>query len=189
MEANVPLGRDDLFRHRAQRRDAAGWEARPIPLIVVRFRVDRAIAGVRPGQVLTVREWAGAWSMHRAMREGQRLLIFLYPASRLGLTSPVGGPQGQVVLGSRGSIVRTSEVGIDSSAFAARLKSCPPANLTGVGVFPGYGDFAQGQCGSENSVVPGRGCADEMGRSRRNARRSTHGAGAQHGRAAEQCPH
>jgi hypothetical protein len=92
--------------------------------------------------------------MHRAMREGQRLLIFLYPAGRLGLTSPVGGPQGQVVLGSRGEIVRTSEVGIDSSAFAARLKSCPPANLTGVGVFPGYGDFAQGECGSENSVVP-----------------------------------
>ena len=77
---------------------------RPILLVLIKFRVDRAIAGVRPGQVLTVREWTGAWPLHRAMREGQRLLIFLYPPSRLGLTSRVGGPLGQVVLDSRGEI-------------------------------------------------------------------------------------
>jgi hypothetical protein len=80
---------------------------RPLPLILTKFRVDRAVAGVQPGQVLTVREWAGAWPLHRAMRGGQRLLIFLYPPSRLGLTSPVGGPLGQVVLDLRGEIVRT----------------------------------------------------------------------------------
>jgi len=128
----------------------------PLPLILTKFRVDRAIVGVQAGQVLTVREWAGAWSSHRAMRVGQRLLIFLYPPSRLGLTSPVGGTLGQVVLGSRGEIVRTAaaEGGIDSAAFAVRLKSCPPENLIGVGVLPGFGVFPQGQCGSENSVVP-----------------------------------
>jgi hypothetical protein len=80
---------------------------RPLPLVLTKFRVDRAIAGVQSGQVLTVREWAGAWPLHRAMRGGLRLLIFLYPPSRLGLTSPVGGPLGQVVLDSRGEIVRT----------------------------------------------------------------------------------
>jgi hypothetical protein len=129
---------------------------RPLTLILTKFRVDRAIAGVQPGQVLTVREWAGAWPLHRAMRGGQRLLIFLYPPSRLGLTSPVGGPLGQVVLDSSGEIVRTAaaEAGIHSAAFAARLKSCPPENLTGVGVFPGYGVFPQAQCVGENSVVP-----------------------------------
>ncbi len=129
---------------------------RPLPLILTKFRVDRAIAGVRPGEVLTVREWAGAWSTHRAMRGGERLLIFLYPPSRLGLTSPVGGPLGQVVLGSRGEIVRTSaaEARVDSTAFAARLKSCPPENQIGVGVFAGYGVFPQAQCVGENSVVP-----------------------------------
>jgi hypothetical protein len=90
------------------------------------------------------------------MRGGQRLLIFLYPPSRLGLTSPVGGPLGQVVLDSRGEIVRTSaaEAGLDSEAFAARLKSCPPENLIGVGGFPGYGVFPQAQCLGEHSVVP-----------------------------------
>jgi hypothetical protein len=90
------------------------------------------------------------------MRGGQRLLIFLYPPSRLGLTSPVGGQLGQVLLSSGGEIVRISaaEAGIDSAAFAARLKSCPPENLFGVGVFPGYGVFPQAQCVGENSVVP-----------------------------------
>ncbi len=163
-------------------------QGRPLPLILTKFRVDRAIAGVQPGQVLIAREWAGAWSMHHAMRSGQRVLIFLYPPSRLGLTSPVGGPLGQVALDSRGEIVQASvsapdtrsglpppettkivdaatsgakaqfqnrlnaalkrcstqsqsvsencEAGLDSAAFAARLKSCPPQNLPVAGVFP-----------------------------------------------------
>ncbi len=129
---------------------------RPIPLILIKFRVDRAIAGVQKGQVLPVREWTGAWPTHRAMRGGEHLLIFLYPPSRLGLTSPVGGPLGQVLLSSRGEIVRTSaaEARVDSTAFAARLKSCPPENQVGVGVFPVYGVFPQAQCVGENSVVP-----------------------------------
>jgi hypothetical protein len=90
------------------------------------------------------------------MRGGQRLLIFLYPPSRLGLTSPVGGPLGQVVLSSRGEIVRTSaaEAGVDSAAFAAGLKSCPSENLFGVGAFLCSGVFPQAQCLGENSVVP-----------------------------------
>ncbi|MFY9561380.1 MAG: hypothetical protein WAQ52_14190 [Terriglobales bacterium] len=77
----------------------------PLPIIQVKFRVDRAIAGVQQGQVLTIREWAGVWSSHRAMRSGQRILLFLFPPSRLGLTSPVGGPLGQIALDSRGEIV------------------------------------------------------------------------------------
>jgi hypothetical protein len=68
------------------------------PSIELRFQVDKAIAGVEPGQVLTIHEWAGAWSAHRPMSKGQHILIFLYPPSRLGLTSPVGGSMGQVAL-------------------------------------------------------------------------------------------
>jgi hypothetical protein len=73
-----------------------------IPSIQWRFRVDEAIAGVESGQILTVREWAGASSMHRALRPGERILILLYPPSRLGLTSPVGGPLGLIPLDSHG---------------------------------------------------------------------------------------
>jgi hypothetical protein len=69
------------------------------------FRVDEAIAGVEPGQILTIHEWAGAWVMHRPMTSGQRILIFLYPPSRLGLTSPVGGSLGQIALDPSGKNV------------------------------------------------------------------------------------
>jgi hypothetical protein len=78
---------------------------RPVPTMQVKFRVDRAIAGVHSGQVLTLREWAGAWSTHRAMRRGQRMLFFFYPPSRLGLTSPVGGPLGVVALDPSGRTI------------------------------------------------------------------------------------
>ena len=80
--------------------------ARPIPgmtsAVQLSFRVDEAIAGVERGQILTIHEWTGAWSMQRSMSPGQHILIFLYPLSRLGLTSPVGGSLGQIFLDSRG---------------------------------------------------------------------------------------
>jgi hypothetical protein len=74
-----------------------------VAAIPLRFRVETAIAGVEAGQVLTIYEWAGAESMHPPMQAGERLLLFLYPRSRLGLTSPVGGAQGQILLISNAS--------------------------------------------------------------------------------------
>jgi hypothetical protein len=79
------------------------------PAVQLSFRVDHAIAGVEQGQILTIHEWVGAWSMHRPMRSGQHILIFLYPLSRLGFTSPVGGSLGQVVLDPSGKIVSNYE--------------------------------------------------------------------------------
>jgi hypothetical protein len=78
------------------------------PAVQLTFRVDQAIAGVEQGQILTIHEWAGAWSMHRPMSSGQHILIFLYPLSRLGFTSPVGGALGQVALDSSGKNVSKS---------------------------------------------------------------------------------
>ena len=75
------------------------------PAVQLSFHVDEAIAGVERGQVLTIHEWAGAWSMHRPMSKGQHFLMFLYPPSRLGLTSPVGGSLGQIALDSSGQNV------------------------------------------------------------------------------------
>jgi hypothetical protein len=83
--------------------------AAAIPVLQLSFRVDQAIAGVEPGQIFTLHEWAGAWSMQRPMRTGQHILIFLYPLSRLGLTSPVGGALGQVALDPSGKNVSTYE--------------------------------------------------------------------------------
>jgi hypothetical protein len=75
------------------------------PAVQLSFRVDQAIVGVEQGQILTIHEWAGAWSMHRPMSSGQHILIFLYPLSRLGFTSPVGGALGQIALDPTGKSV------------------------------------------------------------------------------------
>src|SRR5260370_31092680 len=79
------------------------------PAIQLTFRVDSAIAGVELGQILTIHEWAGAWYMHCPMTSGQHILIFLYPLSRLGFTSPVGGSLGQVALDASGKNVSDRE--------------------------------------------------------------------------------
>ena len=69
-----------------------------VPTIQMKLRVERAIAGVQAGQVLTIREWAGAWSMHRPMHAGEHVLLLLYSPSSLGFTSPVNGALGQIAL-------------------------------------------------------------------------------------------
>ena len=94
-----------VFSGRVIEVEASHAQDQALPTIRLKFQVDRAIAGVEVGQVLTVREWAGAWSMHRPMRAGEHVLLLLYPPSRLGLTSPVGGPRGQVALDASGSWV------------------------------------------------------------------------------------
>ncbi len=97
-----------------------------VPTIEVKFRVDRAIAGVHQGEVLTIREWAAAWSRQRELRPGQRVLLFLYPPSRLGLTSPVGGPLGQIELSGKGeTVVPPAPVAAVSSRSALPVPSLP----------------------------------------------------------------
>jgi hypothetical protein len=76
-----------------------------IPAVELSFRVDEPIAGVKRGQVVTIHEWTGAMDRQRLMVKGQRILILLYPPSRLGLTSPVGGSLGQVALDASGKNV------------------------------------------------------------------------------------
>jgi len=99
------------------------------PAVELTFRVDRAIVGVEQGQTLTIHEWAGAWSMHRPMSSGQHILIFLYPPSRLGFTSPVGGSLGQVALDSSGKNVSGQEQ--KPAAVGVRNES-PPQPLVPV---------------------------------------------------------
>ncbi|MGB9204498.1 MAG: hypothetical protein WCB94_11085 [Terriglobales bacterium] len=99
-----------------------------IPALQLSFRVDRAIAGVKRGQVLTIREWTGASSMQRPMIKGQHILIFLYPPSRLGLTSPVGGSLGQVALDASGK-------NVSGAGFANAL---PPGRYVPQGLKPAF---------------------------------------------------
>jgi hypothetical protein len=71
--------------------------------VKITFRVEQAIRGTRFGQVLTIREWAGLWNSGEHYRPGERLLLFLYSPSKLGLTSSVGGPIGRFDVDSDGN--------------------------------------------------------------------------------------
>ena len=71
----------------------------------ITFRVESAIRGVRRGEVVTIKEWSGLWSNGERYVAGERVLLFLYPKSRLGLTSPVGGKLGRYPVDSAGRVL------------------------------------------------------------------------------------
>ena len=83
------------------RASAAGAQ---VPTIQITFRVEEAIRGVAAGQVLVIREWAGLWTAAPRYRRGERLLLFLYRPSRLGLTSPVSGALGRFAVDPSGQV-------------------------------------------------------------------------------------
>jgi hypothetical protein len=91
--------------------DIQATASAPHKLATVRitFHINQAIRGVRSGRSLTTREWAGLWESGERYRVGQRLLVFLYPRSKLGLTSPVGGWQGRFALDSQGELILGKE--------------------------------------------------------------------------------
>jgi len=74
---------------------------RPAPLgqsvetVAITFHVEKAMRGATPGQDLTIAQWIGLWSTGQRYHVGERVLLFLYPPSKLGLTSAVGWPVGR----------------------------------------------------------------------------------------------
>ncbi len=110
-------------------RTTAGENA--IAFTQVSFRVDQAIRGVRAGESLTIREWSGLWDSGERYRPGERVLLFLYPVSKLGFTSPVGGPLGRFVVDHDGKIhihdLRRTPISINraQSQFAGRTRVSP----------------------------------------------------------------
>jgi hypothetical protein len=91
-----------------------------VATVQITFRVEQAMRGTRAGQVLTIREWAGLWDSGERYRPGQRLLLFLYSPSKLGLTSPVGGPSGRFAVDPNGNALiengRLPELALDSAS-------------------------------------------------------------------------
>jgi hypothetical protein len=71
----------------------------------ITFQVEHAMRGTASGQSVTIHEWAGLWSRGERYRVGEQLLLFLYPPSRLGLTSPVSGAMGKFAVGRQGRIL------------------------------------------------------------------------------------
>jgi hypothetical protein len=81
----------------------------------ITFQVDHAMRGTASGQSVTIHEWAGLWSRGERYRVGEQLLLFLYPPSKLGLTSPVSGALGRFAVGRQGRILLSAQ---HADAFA-----------------------------------------------------------------------
>lgn len=86
-------------------RRLAATKPNELETIEISFRVEQAVRGAQRGQALTIREWAGLWATGESYRPGERVFLFLYPRSRLGLTSPVGGSQGRFAVDVQGRVL------------------------------------------------------------------------------------
>lgn len=71
----------------------------------VTFRVTQGLRGVRDGEIFTIHEWSGLWNGVTRYKSGEHVVLFLYPQSTLGLTSPVAGTLGKFSADASGKIV------------------------------------------------------------------------------------
>jgi hypothetical protein len=87
-----------------------------VETVAITFHVERAIRGTSPGTDLTVSQWMGLWSSGQRYRVGEHLLVFLYPPSKLGLTSSVGAEIGRFRVDPAGRVLLSAQ---QLSAFRA----------------------------------------------------------------------
>ena len=89
------------------RRPATHGQA--VETVAITFHVDIAIRGATPGEDLTIAQWIGLWSGGQRYRVGERVLLFLYPPSKLGLTSCVAGNLGRFSVDSWGRVLLSAQ--------------------------------------------------------------------------------
>jgi hypothetical protein len=80
-----------------------------IATVTVTFHVEQALRGASSGQNFTLRQWIGLWSEGQRYQAGEHVLIFLYPPSRLGLTSVVGDSFGRFRVDAQGYVLFSAE--------------------------------------------------------------------------------
>lgn len=76
-----------------------------VETVKITFRVENAFRGTTPGDTLTISQWIGLWSSGQRYRVGEHVIVFLYPPSKLGLTSVVAGSLGRFQFDSWGHIL------------------------------------------------------------------------------------
>ncbi len=91
-----------------------------VETVRVTFRVEEGVRGVRSRQALTIREWAGLWNAGERYRVGEHVVLMLYPPSRAGLTSPVGGVMGRFALDQEGNLATQSAEALAQDPVAGR---------------------------------------------------------------------
>lgn len=77
--------------------------------VAVTFHIESALRGATAGKNLTINQWIGLWSSGQRYAVGERVLLFLYPKSNLGLTSCVGGPLGRFAMDRAGGVLLTAQ--------------------------------------------------------------------------------
>ena len=84
-------------------------QTQAVATVAITFHIDQAIRGTRVGDSITISQWAGLWSSGQRYRVGERVFLFLYPHSKLGLTSCVGGPMGRFPIDSYGRVLFSAQ--------------------------------------------------------------------------------
>jgi hypothetical protein len=102
------IRRADSFAERAEGH-AVLLSGESAAATLVTFKVEHGLRGATTGQSLTIHEWAGLWTARERYRVGERVLLFLYPPSKLGLTSPVSGLMGRFAIDPEGGIVMNEQ--------------------------------------------------------------------------------
>jgi hypothetical protein len=80
-----------------------------IETVTITFHVENAIRGATAGDDLKISQWIGLWSGGQRYRVGERVLLFLYPPSKLGLTSSVGGAMGRYTIDPWGRVLLSEQ--------------------------------------------------------------------------------
>lgn len=89
------------------RRPAVNGNA--VPSVTITFHIDDSLRGAARGGNFNLTEWIGLWSGGQRYRLGEHVVLFVYPPSKLGLTSCVAGPLGRFTIDTNGIIPLTPE--------------------------------------------------------------------------------
>jgi hypothetical protein len=107
----VSIGRGRRLGDDAPRADSfAGPNAASTEIT---FLVEHALRGATQGQRLTIHQWEGEGGRLSTRGKhyyvGERLMLFLYSPSKLGLTSPVAGTMGRFAVDSRDRVLMSEQ--------------------------------------------------------------------------------
>ena len=104
-----------------------------VAVMRITFQVEEPMRGVRKGQLLVIREWAGLWQAGERYRPGERVMLFLYPPSKVGLTSPVGGGAGRFRVDPQGNVIvkprKADRPGLGEDVGVFPRQKVPPQKL------------------------------------------------------------
>lgn len=92
---------------KVERRPATSGQA--VETVAITLHVEQAIRGSTAGEDLTIAQWIGLWSGGQRYRIGEKVLLFLYPKSKLGLTSCVAGTLGRFELDGTGRVLISAQ--------------------------------------------------------------------------------